>query len=91
MNDVETQLCPRIFGAPYFLLDIRVLFLMLRVGWLKFSTVSGLLGVSVLYFVVYLCGVHPVALLTDTIIIITPWSESASELYRPSDRRLSAK
>jgi hypothetical protein len=21
----------------------------------------------------------------------TPWSESASELYRPSDRRLSAK
>jgi hypothetical protein len=22
---------------------------------------------------------------------ITPWSESASELYRPSDRRLSAK
>jgi hypothetical protein len=25
------------------------------------------------------------------IIIITPWPESASELYRPSDRRLSAK
>jgi hypothetical protein len=23
--------------------------------------------------------------------IKTPWSESASELYRPSDRRLSAK
>jgi hypothetical protein len=22
---------------------------------------------------------------------LTPWSESASELYRPSDRRLSAK
>jgi hypothetical protein len=29
-----------------------------------------------------------------TVILIdwlTPWSESASELYRPSDRRLSAK
>jgi hypothetical protein len=26
-----------------------------------------------------------------TAIVITPWSESASELYRPSDRRLSAK
>jgi hypothetical protein len=25
------------------------------------------------------------------IIIKTPWSESASELYRPSDRRFSAK
>jgi hypothetical protein len=25
------------------------------------------------------------------IIIKTPWSESASELYRPSDRLLSAK
>jgi hypothetical protein len=24
-------------------------------------------------------------------LCITPWSESASELYRPSDRRLSAK
>jgi hypothetical protein len=24
-------------------------------------------------------------------MIKTPWSESASELYRPSDRRLSAK
>jgi hypothetical protein len=23
--------------------------------------------------------------------LLTPWSESASELYRPSDRRLSAK
>jgi hypothetical protein len=26
-----------------------------------------------------------------TIIIITPWPESSSELYRPSDRRLSVK
>jgi hypothetical protein len=25
------------------------------------------------------------------ILTLTPWSESASELYRPSDRRLSAK
>jgi hypothetical protein len=24
-------------------------------------------------------------------LTLTPWSESASELYRPSDRRLSAK
>jgi hypothetical protein len=24
-------------------------------------------------------------------LFLTPWSESASELYRPSDRRLSAK
>jgi hypothetical protein len=29
--------------------------------------------------------------LASFIIIITPWSESASELYRPSDRRFSAK
>jgi hypothetical protein len=30
---------------------------------------------------------------TDELIELnyTPWSESASELYRPSDRRLSAK
>jgi hypothetical protein len=28
---------------------------------------------------------------TDTTSKQTPWSESASELYRPSDRRLSAK
>jgi hypothetical protein len=28
---------------------------------------------------------------TTTTTTTTPWSESASELYRPSDRRLSAK
>jgi hypothetical protein len=27
----------------------------------------------------------------NTVITITPWSECANELYRPSDRRLSAK
>jgi hypothetical protein len=29
--------------------------------------------------------------MSRTVIVITPWSESASELYRPSDRRSSAK
>jgi hypothetical protein len=47
-----------------------------------------------------LSGVHPVAsrytdcaipALIIIIIIIIKWSESVSELYRPSDRRLSAK
>jgi hypothetical protein len=32
-----------------------------------------------------------VILLGDNIDKKTPWSESVSELYRPSDRRLSAK
>jgi hypothetical protein len=40
---------------------------------------------------------HGVPDITNIILILgntkkkTPWSESASELYRPSDRRLSAK
>jgi hypothetical protein len=28
---------------------------------------------------------------SDLIVYTTPWSESASELYQPNDRRLSAK
>jgi hypothetical protein len=43
-----------------------------------------------------LCGGHQHKSFLHTNIQIykkkkTPWSESASELYRPSDRRLSAK
>jgi hypothetical protein len=34
---------------------------------------------------------HPISLRWITKLNYTPWSESASELYRPSDRRLSAK
>jgi hypothetical protein len=34
---------------------------------------------------------HPLFHITKFSIKKTPWSESASELHRPSDRRLSAK
>jgi hypothetical protein len=34
---------------------------------------------------------HPINIHVSVPIKKTPWSESASELYRPSDRRLSAK
>jgi hypothetical protein len=36
-------------------------------------------------------GVHSVSNRNEYLKKKTPWSESASELYRPSDRRLSAK
>jgi hypothetical protein len=40
---------------------------------------------------IWQCFVHPYHSLSTSLITKTPWSESARELYRPSDRRLSAK
>jgi hypothetical protein len=34
---------------------------------------------------------HFLQLQLSALTFLTPWSEPASELYRPSDRRLSAK
>jgi hypothetical protein len=35
--------------------------------------------------------IHLLGFVVFTVLLKIPWSESASELYRPSDRRLSAK
>jgi hypothetical protein len=70
---------------PLFLLDYTVIIYLRSVFW-RIRRCRFLVGMSCVYDVD-----------TNCIILLqkktkqTSWSESANELYRPSDRRLSAK